>query len=44
LSATVAQKPERMGALAVDLSLKALRNEPVPGFVPVELDLFEASP
>lgn len=44
LSATVAQKPERMGALAVDLSLKALRNEPAPGFVPVELDLIEASP
>jgi ribose transport system substrate-binding protein len=43
LSATVAQKPERMGALAVDLSLKALRDEPVPGFVPVELDLIEAS-
>lgn len=43
LSATIAQKPERMGVLAVDLALKALREEPMPAFVPVELDLIETS-
>ena len=43
LTATVAQKPERMGALAVDLALKALRQEPVPAFVLVELELIEGS-
>ncbi len=43
IAATVAQKPERMGALAVDLALKTLRREPVPAFVPVGLELVEAS-
>lgn len=39
ISATVAQRPERMGALAVDLALEALRRETVPPAVLVELDL-----
>jgi len=43
ISATIAQKPERMGALAVDLAVAALRQETVPANVLVELDLITAS-
>ena len=42
IAATVAQKPEMMGALAVDTAIKALRGEPVPPSIAVELDLIEA--
>ncbi len=41
ITATIAQRPKQMGALAVDVALKALHNEPVPDFIPVELDLVE---
>jgi len=43
ISATIAQKPERMGALAVDLAVAALRQETVPANVLVELDLITTS-
>lgn len=42
ITATVAQNPERMGALAVDVATRILRNEPVPATIAVELDLLEA--
>lgn len=41
IAATVAQKPERMGALAIDTALKSLRGEAAPTFIPVELELIE---
>ena len=44
LAATVAQKPGRMGALAVDAAIRTLRGESVPAFIPVELELIERSP
>lgn len=34
ITATIAQRPKQMGALAVDVALKALHNEPVPDFIP----------
>lgn len=43
IAATVAQKPARMGALAVDTAIKSLRGEPTPPSIAVELDLIEAS-
>ena len=43
ISATVAQKPDLMGGLAVDTAIKVLRGEPVLPNIAVELDLIEAS-
>jgi ABC-type sugar transport system substrate-binding protein len=43
IAATVAQKPELMGALAVDTAVKVLRGEAVPPTIAVELDLIETS-
>ena len=43
LSATIAQKPQLMGALAVDIVVKVLRGEKVATFVPVELELMKSS-
>ena len=43
ISATVAQKPDLMGALAIDTAIKALRGEPVLPNIAVELDLIETS-
>ncbi len=42
ITATVAQNPERMGTLAVNVATRILRNEPVPAAIAVELDLLEA--
>lgn len=42
IAATVAQKPDRMGALAVDTAIKAMRGESPPPSIAVELDLIEA--
>ncbi|QQS55567.1 MAG: substrate-binding domain-containing protein [Candidatus Competibacteraceae bacterium] len=41
IDATVAQKPERMGNLAMGAAIKALRQETVPPLILVELDLIE---
>ncbi len=43
IAATIAQKPEQMGILAVDMALKSLRGESVPAFIPVELERVEGS-
>ncbi|MGB5062431.1 MAG: substrate-binding domain-containing protein, partial [Candidatus Competibacter sp.] len=41
IDATVAQKPERMGSLAMGAAIKTLRQETVPPLILVELDLIE---
>lgn len=43
IAATVVQKPERMGALAVNAALALLRGEPVTPTILVELDLAESA-
>lgn len=43
IAATVVQKPERMGALAVDAAIRSQRGEPVAPTILVELDLAEGS-
>ncbi|MFZ4791789.1 MAG: substrate-binding domain-containing protein [Candidatus Competibacteraceae bacterium] len=43
IAATVAQRPDRMGALAVETAIRVLRGESPPPTIAVELDLIEAS-
>ena len=41
LTATIAQRPERMGRLAVQSAARILRGEQLPSEIPVELELIE---
>jgi ribose transport system substrate-binding protein len=41
LTATIAQRPERMGRLAVQSAARLLRGEQIPPEIPVELKLIE---
>jgi ribose transport system substrate-binding protein len=41
LAATIAQRPERMGRLAVQSAARILRGEQLPSEIPVELELIE---
>lgn len=42
--ATIAQKPRRMGELAVETAVKLLRGESVPAYIPVPLELVMRTP
>ena len=41
LSATIAQRPQLMGGLAVQSAVRLLRGEQIPPEIPVELELIE---
>jgi ribose transport system substrate-binding protein len=41
LTATIAQRPERMGRLAIQSAARILRGEQLPSEIPVELELIE---
>ena len=41
LTATIAQRPESMGRLAVQSAVRLLRGEQIPPEIPVELELIE---
>jgi ribose transport system substrate-binding protein len=41
LTATIAQRPQIMGGLAVQSAVRLLRGEQIPSEIPVELELIE---